>query len=173
MGKKSSSTKEHSIKSSNRSRSIKSEKDNDSATIIPTSQQADVVVLPSLTLDDHFESIKKEPPSPKQQPVQQQTSVHSSTSPKAPLKNTERVFDWLMQNHLHDSNSSIGLDQNDEEEHLLKRKPDDDSLENVSDEQTSKASPPIQTNNLDLASNNKSVTLTKHIKTEKAFIITR
>ncbi|CAF4865170.1 unnamed protein product, partial [Rotaria sp. Silwood2] len=42
------------------------------------------------------------------------------------------VFDWLMQNHLPDSNSSMGLDQNDDDEHTLKPKPDDDSLENVS-----------------------------------------
>ncbi|CAF4736534.1 unnamed protein product, partial [Rotaria magnacalcarata] len=79
------------------------------------------------------ETIKKEPTlSPKQQQQQQQqqqqtaAAVHSSSSPKAPLKNTERVFDWLMQNHLHDSNSSMGLDQNDDEEHSLKPKPDDD-----------------------------------------------
>jgi hypothetical protein len=97
--------------------------------------------------------------------------MHSSSSPKAPLKNTERVFDWLMQNHLHDSNSSIGLDQNDDEEHLLKRKPDDDSLENVSDEQTSKTSP-IQTNNSTLLNNNKtsSSTSMKNAKNEKSLL---
>jgi hypothetical protein len=78
-----------------------------------------------------------------------------------------------MQNHHHDSNSSIGLDQNDEEEHLLKRKPDDDSLENVSDEQTSKTSPPIQTNNLQLLTDNKissSSTLIKNCKIEKSLL---
>ena len=75
-----------------------------------------------------------------------------------------------MQNHHHDSNSSMGLDQNDDEEHLLKRKPDDDSLENVSDEQTSKTSPPIQTNNLTLSTNNKSSTSIKNSKNEKALL---
>ena len=112
-----------------------------------------------------MESIKNEPSPPKQQ----QTTIHSSSSPKAPLKNTERVFDWLMQNHLHDSNSSMGLDQNDDEEHLLKRKPDDDSLENVSDEQTSKTSPPLQANNL---TNLKSCssTLLKNSKNEKSLL---
>jgi hypothetical protein len=168
-GKKSSSNKEHSIKSSNRSRSIKSEKDIDSSTIIPSLQPLDPVILPSLTTEDQFESIKKEPSPPKQQ--QQTTAMpSSSSSPKAPLKNTERVFDWLMQNHLHDSNSSTGLDQNDDDEHLLKRKPDDDSLENVSDEQTSKTSPPIQNNNLTISAHMKTSALTKNCKHEKSLL---
>ncbi|CAF1446734.1 unnamed protein product, partial [Rotaria sordida] len=65
-GKKSSSNKEHTIKSSsNRSRSIKSEKDNDSSIIIPTSQQqSNPVILPSLTLEDQFETIKKDSTTP-------------------------------------------------------------------------------------------------------------
>ncbi|CAF3588991.1 unnamed protein product [Adineta steineri] len=174
-GKKSSTNKEHSTKSSHHSRSVKSEKDNDSSTIIPPQQQQqlqlDPVILPSLTVEDPFESTKKESSPPKQQQQQQQTPIpSSSSSPKAPLKNTERVFDWLMQNHHHDSNSSMGLDQNDDDEHLLKRKPDDDSLENVSDEQTSKTSPPIQTNNTTLSTCLKSSTSMKNCKNEKSIL---
>lgn len=60
-----------------------------------------------------------------------------------------------MQNHHNDSNSSTGLDQNDEEEHLSKPKGDDDCLENVSDEQTSKASPSNPNNNSTITNNNK------------------
>ena len=59
-----------------------------------------------------------------------------------------------MQNHHTDSNSSTGLDQNDEEEHLSKPKGDDDCLENVSDEQTSKASPSNPNNNSTITNNN-------------------
>lgn len=170
-GKKSSSNKEHPIKSSNRSRTLKTEKDNDSSTTIPAiqhQQQPNAAILPSLTLDDQLDSIKKESTPP---PKQQQTAIiHSSSSPKAPLKNTERVFDWLMQNHLHDSNSSIGLDQNDDEEHSMKPKPDDDSLENVSDEQTSKTSPPIDANSTTKIPNIKlaSSASAKNAKNEKA-----
>ncbi|UJR25262.1 hypothetical protein I4U23_006614 [Adineta vaga] len=78
-----------------------------------------------------------------------------------------------MQNHHHDSNSSMGLDQNDDDEHTLKRKPDDDSLENVSDEQTSKTSPPIQTNNLSSSSaaNLKSMASLKNTKNEKSSLM--
>ena len=77
-----------------------------------------------------------------------------------------------MQNHHNDSNSSTGLDQNDEDEHLLKHKPDDDSLENVSDEQTSKASPSHPTNHSTMTNNNQtsstSPALTKNCKNEKS-----
>lgn len=154
-GKKSSSHKESTIKSSNGSRTIKSTKDNDSSGTIPNLAQTESISHSNLhTEDHHFDSNKKEPsPPPK---VQQQTSISSSsTSAKAPLKNAERVFDWLMQNHHNDSNSSTGLDQNDEEEHLSKPKGDDDCLENVSDEQTSKMSPSNPNNNSTIINNNK------------------
>ena len=151
--KKSVSTKEPSTKPSHRSRLVKSEKDDDSSAIIPaTQQQTDAAILPSTSSEDQLQAVKKEKSPPKQQP----STMASSTSPKAPLKNTERVFDWLMQNHHHDSNSSMGADQNDDDETLLKRKPDDESLENVSDGQASKTSPPTQTSDSLLLANNPS-----------------
>ena len=130
------------MKSTHRSRSNKSEKDTDVLTNIPNS---DANLVCNSALDEQIEPSKKESspqPTKQQQQQQQQTSIiQPSSSPKAPLKDNERIFDWLMQNQLHDSNSSTGLDQNEDDEHHLKRKPDDDSLENISDEQTSKTSP--------------------------------
>jgi len=126
------------VKSTHRSRSNKSEKDTDVLTNIPNS---DANLVCNSALDEQIEPSKKES-SPQPTKQQQQTSIiQPSSSPKAPLKDNERIFDWLMQNQLHDSNSSTGLDQNEDDEHHLKRKPDDDSLENISDEQTSKTSP--------------------------------
>ena len=156
------------MKSTHRSRSNKSEKDTDVLTNIPNS---DANLVCNSALDEQIEPSKKESspqPTKQQQQQQQQTSIiQPSSSPKAPLKDNERIFDWLMQNQLHDSNSSTGLDQNEDDEHHLKRKPDDDSLENISDEQTSKTSPPRQTNNPSSHTKISSMSLTKNCKNEK------
>ena len=160
--KKASSTKEQSIKSSQRSRPGKDEEPSTTQQHQQQQQQQpDIIILPSLSLGEQIESIKKDPPTTKQ----------PSASPKAASKNTERVFDWLMQNHQQDSNSSMGLDQNDDEDNLIKSKLDDDSLENVSDEQTSKASPPMPNNHHSASSSSTPLTpsaLTKNGKIDKA-----
>jgi len=137
LKKKSSTNKETPNKSSQRSRTTKSDKDDEPTTTISTSQQVDPMILPTLTGDEQKETSTTKP----------SLTIHSSSSPKAPLKNTERVFDWLMQNHQQDSNSPIGLDANEDEEATSKRKNDEDSLENVSDDPTSKTSPSSQREN--------------------------
>ena len=166
--KKASSNKEPSIKSSHRSRPSKSEKEEEPSTATSNTQQQqpDIIILPSLSLGEQIESIKKDP-----SPAKPPSAIQSSASPKAASKNTERVFDWLMQNHHQDSNSSMGLDQNDDEDNPIKSKLDDDSLENVSDEQTSKNSPPIPNNNSASSATmplSASVGLGKNAKNDKA-----
>jgi hypothetical protein len=161
--KSSSSTKDPSStsKNSTRTRTLKSDKNlvETPAILIPSisdtpivnSQQQqqpvlpNAVVLPTLTADEPIH-MDCSPPS-----TQIVSMNKSSLSPKAPSKNTQHVFDWLMQNH-HDSEGEGGIDQGDDDENsapmitggnhsIRTRGNDEDMLENVSDEQTSKSSP--------------------------------